>query len=48
MRYLKLNNKNWKRLCKHEIEAEQQKMNFKEEGQLKMAIDKTGGKEYEK
>lgn len=30
MRFLKMNNKNWKRLCKGEVQAKQLEINFKE------------------
>ncbi|MDR3598425.1 hypothetical protein [Clostridium sp.] len=30
MRFLKMNNKNWKRLCKGEVQAKQVEINFKE------------------
>lgn len=30
MRYLKTNNRNWRKLCKGEVQAEQQKINIEE------------------
>ena len=32
MRFLKMNNKNWKRLCMEEVQAKQLEINFKEVG----------------
>ena len=36
--YLKTNARNWRRLKKGEIHAEQQKMDFKEEEQVEMKL----------
>ena len=36
MRYLKLNNKNWRRLIRKEISTEQQKMDLDKQLEIKM------------
>ena len=37
--YLKTNARNWRRLKKGDIKAEQQKMDFKEEEQIEMKLE---------
>lgn len=39
MRFLKMNNKNWKRLCKGEVQAQQLEIDFKEfDGGMKFEV----------
>ena len=39
-RYLKLNEKNWRKLCKKKLRFEQQKMNLDDKKQIEFNLEK--------
>ena len=40
MKYLKMNNSNWRKLCKNQIKAEQQQMKLEDRKQIKFNFEK--------
>ena len=39
-KYLKMNNSNWRKLCKNQIKAEQQQMKLEDKKQIKFNFEK--------
>ena len=39
-KYLKMNNNNWRKLCKKQIKSEQQKMNIDDKKQIEFNLGK--------